>query len=233
LVFFMSTSSIVWAQENMCIVPTGTEEVNELASSLTVYASSDEISPTQPVSLRAAWGCYPFQYSWTVQGTGYSLSKISTSGDLDYTILSVVGGTCGENQDYAPYVTISVTDGCEGEDSVVIRNTGGTWIFDDICFDVGGCLHWGVCKSTSTCVSASEMIVIEDGIRKAYIAGSWPCCTPSNCTAEWLCIRGSSWCGDPFQCYQEAFGSSICNFGGEEGPYCAVSQINRAHWGCQ
>jgi hypothetical protein len=118
---------MIWAQENKCFVPTGSGAVNELASSLTIYPSNELIDPDNPVHLRAAWGCYPFQYSWTVQGTGYSLSKATTNGDLDYTVLTVASGTCGQQADYDPYVTVTVTDSCEGEDSIIIRNSGGTW----------------------------------------------------------------------------------------------------------
>ena len=125
LVFFMGMSSIAGAQENVCILPTGTGVVNGLASSLTIIASAEVISPTEPVSLRAAWGCSPFQYTWQIQGMGYTLSRTTTNGDLDYTILTVVGGTCGS--DYAMTVTVTVRDACATEARRVIRNANTEW----------------------------------------------------------------------------------------------------------
>jgi hypothetical protein len=223
LMFFMSMSATVWAQENMCVLPTGTEEVNELPSLLTVYASSEEISPSNAVYLRAAWGCPPYQ--WSVSGTGYSLSKTTTNGELDYTVLSVVGGTCG--QQYAPYVTATVTDSCEGEDSTVIRNTGGAWINKGGPYvrcsygggDCNSCYHLycaGGCSGPSYEIQTSP-------ITKWAITGyQCNCCAGSGgnetclkwcdqgglaeeshplCTPPHLCNQGLHGCPDPWEGY--------------------------------
>jgi len=54
------------------------------------------------------------------------LSLTTTTGDFIPTTVSVVSGTCGAN--YAPYVTVTVTDALGAHDSIVIKNSAGSWV---------------------------------------------------------------------------------------------------------
>jgi hypothetical protein len=95
LLSFMSMNSPAWAQEGQCIVPTGPgQALNDLGSSIKIYASSDTISPTTPVTLwieSDGWGKPPYQ--WQVSGTGYSLDKNTTQSDPETVTLTSAGGT--------------------------------------------------------------------------------------------------------------------------------------------
>jgi hypothetical protein len=99
LVFFICMNSRVYAQlpqNGQCVdVPTGPgQALNDLESSITIYASSDTISPTAPVTLHLApgsWGRPP--YTWQVSGTGYTLDKGATQSDPEEVILTSAGGT--------------------------------------------------------------------------------------------------------------------------------------------
>jgi hypothetical protein len=90
-----STMHAQQAEEGQCIVPTGPgQALNDLGSSINIYASSDSISSTTPVTLNIApgsWGKPP--YRWQVSGTGYSLDKDTTKSDPETVILTSGGGT--------------------------------------------------------------------------------------------------------------------------------------------
>jgi len=136
LVFFMSMSSIVCAQEGMCILPTGTEEVvyplEWGTSVLGIYSSDEMVGANSPISLWVesdGYGCPP--YEWTAAGQGYSLSETTTNGDFDVTILSVVSGTCPS--DYEPYVTLIVTDACDNSSTTKVLNSEGRWYQETRC----------------------------------------------------------------------------------------------------
>jgi hypothetical protein len=130
LAFLVGMVPVAWAQEGICVLPTGTETVlyppGWGTAVLEIYSSGETVNANNPISL---WvdsdrhGCPP--YEWQVDGEGYSLSKSTTIGDFDVTVLSVVGGTCGLN--YDAYATITVADQCSATDAVIIRNTGGEW----------------------------------------------------------------------------------------------------------
>lgn len=215
LVFFMSMSSIVWAQENMCVAPTGTGVVNELASSLKVYAGNNLIDPDNPVYLRAAWGCYPYQYSWQIAGRGYSLSKATTNGDLDYTILSVVDGAC--DSDYDPYVTLTVTDTCNNTGTIKVRNEGGTWgqpLYEWYvrCQCGGGecqsCWSWSYCQTVipgGGCDSHRYDEIEDEVGNQRYITTGWHCNCAAGCGASSTTMN---WCGAPDGSIYEVPGTS-------------------------
>jgi hypothetical protein len=98
IVFFICIKSSVYAQqaeEGTCVLPTGPgQALNDLGSSIKIYASSDTISASTPVTLNIApgsWGKPP--YRWQVSGTGYSLDKDTTKSDPETVILTGAGGT--------------------------------------------------------------------------------------------------------------------------------------------
>jgi hypothetical protein len=98
-VFFLGMHSTVYAQlpqNGGCVdVPTGPgQALNELESFITIYASSDTISSTAPVTLHIAPGSYGKPpYTWQVSGTGYSLNKNETQSDPEKVTLASAGGT--------------------------------------------------------------------------------------------------------------------------------------------
>ncbi len=228
LLVFMSTSAGAWAQENMCIVPTGSgQTLNQLDSALTIIASAEEISPAQPVSLRAAWGCSPFEYTWQVQGTGYSLSKTTTNGDLDYTVLTVASGTCGEDHDV--FAVVTVTDACLSTDTVKIRYAGGQWE-----------LVW------------QASAVNEIGCAPSNVPGNWPHYYYSDVDdgaifwrfrvqAETQCMSpggGGNWdaspdppCGTPEQCAAVHFSDLSCTIP-TSGCFVPTSDVFKYEWQC-
>jgi hypothetical protein len=98
IVFFICIKSSVYAQqaeEGTCVLPTGPgQALNDLGSSIKIYASSDTISPTTPVTLwieSDGWGKPPYQ--WQVSGTGYSLDKNITQSDPETVTLTSAAGT--------------------------------------------------------------------------------------------------------------------------------------------
>jgi hypothetical protein len=203
LVVCMSMGAGAWAQENMCIVPTGSgQALNQLPSALTIIAGADEISPAQPVSLRAAWGCFPFEYTWQVQGTGYSLSKATTNGDLDHTILTVAGGTCGVQ--YSAYATITVWDSCDNTETIAVRNEVGTWgqpLYEWYvrCQCTGSecqsCWSWSYCQSTAPGCNLHWNDMTEDVVgHRRWITTHWHCNCAAGCGGSSTIMR---WCGAP------------------------------------
>ena len=59
-----------------------------------IQTSSDVIDQGNPVNacvVSSGLPCIP--YNWSVSGTGYPLSKATTYGDLEKTVLSCIGGT--------------------------------------------------------------------------------------------------------------------------------------------
>jgi hypothetical protein len=160
LVLFMSMSSMPWAQENMCVIPTGTASVtypeNWGFSVLKIYTSDDEVGRGQSVEVWVesdSHGCPPYQ--WQASGTGFHFNNISgpptaeTYGDGETLQLWAESTACGS-------AVIMVVDGCgaDGESSVREPNYG-YWqlIQEEYCATIdsqpGGC----------DCDDCSEVIV--------------------------------------------------------------------------
>ena len=106
-----------WAQEEMCIMPSGTGQVTYLSgwggSVLAVYTSDDKISRRSHIE---AWvesdshGCPPYQ--WQISGTGFHFNDISgpttevTSRDGVTLQLWADNSACGS-------ATVTVVGNCE------------------------------------------------------------------------------------------------------------------------
>lgn len=232
----------------MCIVPTGSEQVtyNWASAPLRIYASDDEISPAAPVNVWVdsdGWGKPPYQ--WQVSGTGYTLSETMTTGDFDPTTVSVVSGTCGVN--YAPYVTVTVTDANGVHDSMKIRNPGGQWSswresarthcwYQNIPgYGTAHCIScaWAPCNPGSGACSPDE-IYVHGVIRYRIRYG---------CSCVWWDSpnHGFEWCqsgGQPLDYPSECLTPSSCEKG--RGPaygcssqgICMPDGVEKSTWGC-
>lgn len=86
-------------------------------------STPDTINKNSSISIYVQDGLPP--YSWSVTGTGYSVTNASTSGVAN--TLNCVDGNCPG--DYAAACTVSVTDACGENVSFVIRNADGpSWV---------------------------------------------------------------------------------------------------------
>jgi len=101
-----------------------------VAMTLDTANTDDTIDSSTPATVTVKDGCGP--YTWSVSGTGYSISPSGKSSSLS-AVVSVVGGTCGV--DYAAYCTVTITDSCGTTKTKRIRNTGGGWVLvsSDLC----------------------------------------------------------------------------------------------------
>ncbi len=207
-----------------------------------IVASSDEISPTEPVTLYVnsnGWG-HP-NYTWGKDGTGYTLSDSETYGDFVPIILSVVGGTCGTQ--YSPYVTVTVTDTLGAEDSIVIRNEGGKWVtlYSYQASNVNNSDCSAGCSNTGTILYA--YYDMDGGNRWYTIAESgygWWCSDASGVWVPYVCYYSPCYvespaCGSVNDCGVPHGGSCTTPF----PPYVCGSgcwvepqHAYRQQWGC-
>jgi hypothetical protein len=138
-IFFISTGKMTTAEECNDCNPISTEPGDADYSQIncectgvipTIVASSDEIEPGHSITLHVDSGglaCPPF--TWEVDDSSYSITS-ETNADLENATLIANSGSCGgeySNSNIA--VTVTVTDSCEETDTIVIRNTEGSWVY--------------------------------------------------------------------------------------------------------
>jgi hypothetical protein len=122
-----------WAQEGICILPSGTGEVTYSSgwgdSVLAVYTSDDKVSRGNYIEVRVdsdKHGCAPYQ--WEVSGRGFHFDGISgpgvttTDGDWQALQLWADSTACGS-------AFITVKDGCgSGAGTSVRELISGRWV---------------------------------------------------------------------------------------------------------
>lgn len=95
-------SFVIWTSETVlgsCVVPTVPGNASNIAKWVlapVLYASSDTAERQEEVDAWVdcqGWGSPPF--TWTVTGTGFSLSKARTYSDQETNVLSAGGTACG------------------------------------------------------------------------------------------------------------------------------------------
>ena len=132
LAFSFAIAGWSWAQEGICVFPTGTEEVayptGWAGSVLMLYASDDKVTRGSYVQVWVesdGHGCPP--YRWHVTGRGFHFDNIAgataatTNGDGEALQVWADNNACGS-------AFITVTDGCEGAAQASVREpTSGRW----------------------------------------------------------------------------------------------------------
>jgi hypothetical protein len=168
-----SIRAMSWAQEGICILPTGTAEVTYPpgwgASVLVLYTSDDRVSRGSHVEVWVesdCHGCPPYQ--WQVSGTGFHFDSISgpttatTDGDEETLQLWADSTACGS-------AFITVTDGCQADAEESVREPSyGRWIqmHEEYCATIdsqpGGC----------DCYDCSEVVVGGYKYRDCWFGGT-------------------------------------------------------------
>jgi hypothetical protein len=98
-VFFLFVTGAVGQEtggQGECIgfptIPGYVQDIEDWKPELTLYADSDEIAPGGSVNLWVEGGCEQ-SYSWSVTGTGYTLSQTPPWNDQRRMTLTCVSGT--------------------------------------------------------------------------------------------------------------------------------------------
>ena len=221
IVVFAFSLTIVgwcWAQEEICILPTGTGEVTYPpgwdASVLALYTSDDKVSRGSQI---AVWvesdshGCAPYQ--WQVTGKGFHFDSIAgptteiTRGDGETLQLWADNTACGS-------ATVTVVDSCGNDEETSIRQPyNGTWvqIHEEYCGTVdsraGGC----------SCTDCSEVVVGGYRYKDCWFGG----------TTAWMRYHGPTCSKWP---YTEDLSSSNCGCPGFEYPFGVVGLYDHFMW---
>lgn len=102
------------------------EECECIGSDPDVYSTDEEVARLGTENMWVDSGglaCPPF--TWTVSGTGFSLSKATTDSDMEINVLSADGTACGS-------ATITVTDACGRTAIGYVRCTTGEWCYGSV-----------------------------------------------------------------------------------------------------
>jgi len=164
------------------------------------------------------------RYSWSVAGTGFSLTNATTTG-LTNT-LNADATACGS-------ATITITDDCGTVATGYVRCTTGGWALDEV-----------ICSSTG-CGYASGWFghySVPDGKYKYYFRSNWVGCSDivcycnDPCFVQLLALSGFSPTADgySYSCNTTiCSGKSVlvCKKGGSE-MVCGDSTLTRYIWGC-
>ena len=207
-----------WAQEGICILPTGTGEVTYLpgwsGSVLALYTSDDWVSRGSYIEVwveSSGHGCPPYQ--WQVSGTGFHFNNISgptteiTNGDGVTLQLWADNSACGS-------ATVTVVGNCGDNAEASIRQPyNGTWvqIHEEYCGTVdsraGGC----------SCTDCSEVVVGGYRYKDCWFGG----------TTAWMRYHGPTCSKWP---YTEDLSSSNCGCPGFEYPFGVVGLYDHFMW---
>ena len=205
VVFLLAFSFAVvgwsWAQEGICVFPTGTEEVTYplhwAGSALTVYASDDKVSRGTSVQVWVesnGHGCPP--YHWQVTGRGFHFDSLIgpttsiTNGDGEVLHVWTDNTACGS-------AFITIMDGCEGSAEASVREpNSGRWVLvEEIsCGTVDQKPASGNCQSLYYCTAGAYRYL------DAYVAGTtmnirWH--PIGNCTKYPCTPYDRNYCYDP------------------------------------
>ena len=186
-VFSVAAGGSSWAQEGICVFPTGTEEVtyspNWTGSTLTVYVSDDKVSRGNSVLLWVesnGHGCTP--YHWQVTGKGFHFDSASgpttavTAGDGEPAYIWADTTACG-----AGFIT--VTDGCGGRVEASFRvPDAGKWVFlsRQVCGEIAEPGVRGHC-----CERCSRIAVGAYRYTDCWVGGPYPCRYKSQTCSKW------------------------------------------------
>jgi hypothetical protein len=174
----------------------------------TIVASSETIVKGGSITLSVTGGCPP--YTWSTSSKGYSLTY-----NKDGTVtLSCTTGTCGTN--YAVYATVTVMDNCGVPDTIVIRNTAGTWKEQKIIVSNNACTQCGSnCGGGTSCsglVDPEDIIVGKEKWAIDIQAFAWWHCAGINLLPCWT-WNGPNHppCGEAGVCWNTYYASqSLC-----------------------
>ena len=171
--FSLSMGGWSWAQEGICIFPSGTGEVTYPPGwgepVLAVYASDDKVSRGGSIEVWVesdGHGCAPYQ--WQVTGMGFHFDGISgpevTTTEGEWQALQVWADStaCGS-------AFITVTDGCGALAETSIREPGyGRWVLVEeiTCGTVDERAGSGNCQSRFYCTEGAYQYL------DAYAAGT-------------------------------------------------------------
>lgn len=217
-------SSVIWTSETVlgsCVVPTVPGNVSNIEKWVfdpVLYASSDTVQRQEEVDAwvdSQGWGSPP--YTWTISGTGFSLTKIQTLRESEINIINADGSACGA-------ASVTVTDARGKKDTGYVRCTSsGKWKLTDQ-------EEWPCVYSTNTYWGCWG-----DPMGKYRYQAHWQsnmsfCDTTRGKCCKWLSQNASAYglssCG--FWCNPEL--SNRCMKDGFE--WRQVNHVRKYEWSC-
>jgi hypothetical protein len=176
-------------------------------------------------------------YTWSTSNTGWSLYSNETENDLETVTLSLIdtsGKTCGT--DYDVYAILTVTDDYGVTDDIVIRYSGGQWVFDKY---TSSCELAGagtfISYTDHTCISELSQGIYkyrQRTVREGTHNTAGPCSTTNHCLGY-----SSGWKREPCitladdfyivpckDCPRESLPNRVCCW--------HISKIEKWVWSC-
>lgn len=89
-------------------------------------STEDTIDAGGSITVSVTGGVPPYTFSTSSNGYTFDGGVQTLATDSTSVTLSCASGTCGT--DYDVYATLTVTDCCEDQETIVIRNSSGEWV---------------------------------------------------------------------------------------------------------